>query len=87
VNPPNGAQFYPFYTTGIHDGLCTWQEGGDFIPGTIDHFGHSSHAEYGSFLRVTEPVAPFTTRTRIQDFNSGDRSNPCPVGLFGHGRH
>jgi hypothetical protein len=24
VNPPNGAQFYPFFTTGVHQGLCTW---------------------------------------------------------------
>ncbi len=85
VDPPDGAPFYPFFTTGIHDGLCTWQEGGDFIPGTINHFGGSAHAEYGSLLRVVEPIPPFTTRSRIQDFNSGDRSNACPVGLFGHG--
>jgi hypothetical protein len=87
VDPPNGAQFYPFFTTGFHDGLCTWQEGGNDIPGTINHFGGSANAEYGSVLRVTEPVAGPTTRTRIQDFNSGDRSNPCRVGLFGHERH
>jgi hypothetical protein len=87
VDPPNGAQFYPFFTTGIHDGLCTWQEGGNSIPGTINHFGGGANAEFGSALRVVEPVGGFTTRTRIQDFNSGDRSNPCPVGLFAHGRH
>ena len=86
VDPPNGAQFYPFFTTGIHDGLCTWQEGGNFIPGTINHFGGSAQAEYGSLLRVVEPIPPFTIRSRIQDFNSGDQRNACPVGFFGHGR-
>ena len=87
MDPPDGAPFYPFFTTGIHDGLCTWQEGGNSIPGTINHFGGSAHAEFGSVLPVVEPVSGFTTRTRIQDFNSGDRSNPCPVGFFGHARH
>ena len=43
VNPPDGASFYPLYTTGIHDGTCTWQEGGNFIPGTINHFGGQLH--------------------------------------------
>ena len=32
VDPPYGAQFYPFYTTGIHDETCTWQEGGELHP-------------------------------------------------------
>jgi hypothetical protein len=24
VNPPNGAQFYPFYSTTVRNGTCTW---------------------------------------------------------------
>ena len=81
VNPPNGASFYPFFTTGIHDGTCQWQEGGNFIPGTINHFGGSSTAEYGGLLRVVFPVPPFTTVNPVSDFNSGNISNPCRVGF------
>jgi hypothetical protein len=36
VNPPAGARFYPFFTTGLHDGTCAWQQGGNFIPGTTN---------------------------------------------------
>ena len=91
VNPPNGAQFYPFFTTfggGGHDnshgGGCLWQEGGNFIPGTTNHFGGSSTTEYGPLLRVVFPEPGFTTDNPISDFNSGDTRNPCP--MFG-GRH
>ncbi len=83
VNPPMGAQFYPFYTTAFSGHGCVWQEGGNFIPGTINHFGGSSTAEYGELLRVLFPDPGFTTSQPISDFNSGDRFNPCPT--FGHG--
>jgi hypothetical protein len=80
VNPPRGAEFYPFYTTAIDfRSGCTWQEGGNFIPGTIRHFGGSSTTEYGSLLRTVYPDAGFTTTTFINNFNSGDIRNPCPV--------
>lgn len=82
VNPPHGAQFYPFYTTGLQDGGCVWQQGGNYIPGTINHFGGSSTAEYGGLLRVLFPEPGFTTSRPIEDFNSGDMRNPCrPSGL------
>jgi hypothetical protein len=83
VNPPNGAQFYPFYTTALTQQGCVWQEGGNFIPGTLNHFGGSSTTEYGGLLRVLFPNAGFTTTDPISDFNSGDRFNPCPT--FGQG--
>jgi hypothetical protein len=82
VDPPYGAQFYPFYTTGIHDGTCMWQEGGNYIPGTIDHFGGSSTTEYGGTLKTVYPEAGFQTETLIDNFNSGNLANPCPVGFF-----
>jgi hypothetical protein len=81
VDPPDGAQFYPFYTTGIHDGTCTWQEGGNFIPGTIDHFGGSSTTEFGPRLHTVYPEAGFQPETLIDNFNSGNLRNACPVGL------
>ena len=79
VNPPAGAQFYPFYTTTVANGTCTWQEGWNFIPGTKNHFGGSSTTEFGPLLKTVYPVAGFTTAEFYNNFNSGDMANPCPV--------
>jgi hypothetical protein len=79
VNPPNGAQFYPFFSTRDVNGTCTWQEGGPFIPGTTNDFGGSSTAEFGPLLKTVYPRPGFTTVNRFNNFNSGDRQNPCPV--------
>jgi hypothetical protein len=79
VNPPMGAAFYPFYSTTNANGTCTWQEGGNFIPGTTNNFGGSSTSEYGPLLATVFPVAGPTTVTRFDNFNSGDIRNPCPV--------
>jgi hypothetical protein len=79
TNPPNGAKFYPFFTTGVHNGTCTWQEGGNFIPGTTNHFGGSSTTEFGALLQTVYPAPGFTTTLRYNNFNSGNQSNPCPV--------
>ncbi len=80
VNPPNGAAFYPFFTTTENQRTCTWQEGGNFIPGTINHFGGSSTTEFGPLLQTVYPVAGPATILRYNNFNSGDLRNPCPVG-------
>jgi hypothetical protein len=77
VNPPAGAQFYPFFSTTFRQGECTWQEGGPFIPGTENNFGGSSTAEFGPLLHTLYPEPGFTTATLIRDFNSGDMRNPC----------
>ena len=79
VNPPNGAQFYPIFSTTFRHGSCTWQEGGRFLPGTINNFGGTSTAEFGPLLKVLFPEAGFTTANAFVDFNSGDRANPCRV--------
>ena len=81
VNPPNGAKFYPIYSTTFRHGSCTWQEGGRFLPGTINNFGGTSTAEYGPLLKVLFPEAGFTTSTQFVDFNSGNLANPCPARL------
>jgi hypothetical protein len=78
VNPPRGAQFYPFFTTTLRRDTCQWQEGGNFIPGTFNHFGGSSTTEFGPLLETVYPAAGFTTISRFNNFNSGDRFNPCP---------
>jgi hypothetical protein len=84
TNPPAGAQFYPFYTTTFDHGSCTWQEGGKFIPGTINHYGGSSTAEFGHLIRTVYPAPGFTTVSFINNFNSGDLPNGCPVSNGGH---
>jgi len=82
VNPPAGAAFYPIYSTTSANGTCQWQEGGPFIPGTINDFGGTSTSEYGPLLQTVFPAAGAngpTTITRYENFNSGDMANPCPV--------
>jgi hypothetical protein len=80
VNPPSGAQFYPFFTTGTANGGCVWQQGGNFIPGTTNHFGGSSTSEFGPLLKTVYPDAGFTTVSEFNNFNSGDKANPCRAG-------
>ena len=80
VNPPMGAQFYPFFSTTMKNRTCTWQEGGKFIPGTVNDFGGSSTAEFGPLLKTVYPEPGFTTEKLINNFNSGNMKNPCRVG-------
>jgi hypothetical protein len=77
VNPPSGAQFYPFFSTTTANGGCAWQIGGDYIPGTVDDFGGSSSAEFGPLLQTVYPAPGPTTVQRYNNFNSGDLRNPC----------
>jgi hypothetical protein len=78
VNPPAGAAFYPFFSTSFRHGVCTWQEGGKYIPGTVNDFGGSSTTEFGPLLQVLFPEPGFTTTEQFVDFNSGNMRNPCP---------
>ena len=79
VNPPPGANFYPFYSTTQIQGTCWWQQGGPYIPGTTNKFGGSAQAEYGPLRAIAYPTSPFgTVTTRYNDFRSDRRSNPCP---------
>ena len=54
-----------------------WQQGGNFIPGTINHFGGSSTTEYGPLLQTAYPDVGFTITKLFNNFNSGDLRNPC----------
>jgi hypothetical protein len=76
VNPPKGANFYPFYSTRNGDDRCFWQEGGDFIPGTTNDFGGSSTTAFGPLLFLTYPTAA-GPNTRTNDFRNVLSSNPC----------
>ena len=78
VDPPSGANFYPIYSTGMKNGLCYWQEGGDYIPGTTNDFGGSSTTEYGGLQPVVYERAGVLS-TDLENFNSADQGNPCPA--------
>jgi hypothetical protein len=78
VNPPPGAQFYPFFsTTSTSWGGCAWREGGKYLPGTTNNFGGSSTAEFGPLLKSVFPEAGFTIKRVYDNFNSGNMRNPC----------
>ena len=86
VNPPVGSAFYPIYTTGtgtgqILGGLCVWQLGGTFLPGTTNSFGGSSATEFGTTpLGLNYPTSPpGTPQTILEDFRNIQSTNPCPA--------
>jgi hypothetical protein len=80
VNPPVGADFYPFFTATGGSSTCTWQEGGANIPGTTKSFGGSSTAEFGPLLQLAYPAAtpPGSVSVRYNNFRQVLSSNPCP---------
>ena len=49
-------------------------------PARRNHFGGSSTTEYGPLLKTVYPEPGFTTVRCFNNFNSGDRANPCPAG-------
>lgn len=79
VNPPAGANFYPFFTTGTSSGGggCVWQLGGANIPGTTNTFGGSSAAEFGPLLSLDYPAANGMVSTRYNNFRNVLPANPC----------
>jgi hypothetical protein len=79
INPPNGASFYPIYTTGTADGHCIWQEGGALLPGTTNTFGGTSQAEYGDLLVSVYPTVGNSTQGIIENFHNTLPNNPCPA--------
>ena len=83
---PQGAQFYPFYTTGMHDGTCTWQQGGNFIPGTIEPLRRQLDDRVRAAAATVYPDAGFTTIARDQQLQQRGHAEPLPgdaVGVAG----
>jgi hypothetical protein len=81
VNPPVGANFYPFFNAGTSGGVCAWYEGGDGTPHNAFD-GVSSPNEYGSVLtpamKLTYPT-PAGLNRRWNDYRTVLASNPCPA--------
>jgi hypothetical protein len=82
VNPPVGANFYPFFTTtgGDEGENCMWQLGGANIRGTINSFGGNSNAEFGSILPLAYPASNGRAQVIYEDFRRVLSSNPCRAG-------
>ena len=78
VNPPAGAAFYPFFTTRMDHGTCTWQEGGNYIPGTINHFGGNSTSAYGPLLLDAVPVDREPDHLSLQQLPERSGRQPVP---------
>ena len=79
VNPPPGANFYPFFTTRNNDSVgCFWQLGGANIPGTKNTFGGTSTSAFGPLLFLDYPGPGFTPIHRTNDFRRVLSNNPCP---------
>jgi hypothetical protein len=82
VDPPNGASFYPIYTTTTGpNNSCMWQEGGGNIPGTTNNFGGVSGVEYGGLLVSDYPVAGPSVSQRLNNFHRDLPNNPCPAPM------
>ncbi len=79
VNPPKGAAFYPFYSTRLDDSGCRWQEGGPFLPGTLDDFGGNSKAEFGPILANFYPAPDGQPQFIFENFHRTLPLNPCPT--------
>jgi hypothetical protein len=79
VNPPKGAAFYPFFSTRLDEAGCRWQEGGPFIPGTLDDFGGSSKAEFGPILANFYPAPDGQPQYIYENFHRTLSFNPCPT--------
>jgi hypothetical protein len=76
VNPPNGANFYPFYNANTSGGQCAWYEGGAGTPHNT-YNGVNSTTEFGALLTLTYPTVGGTLN-RINNFRNVLGSNPCP---------
>jgi hypothetical protein len=80
VDPPNGATFYPIFSTTGSKNACLWQEGGAAIPGTTNNFGGAPGVEFGGLLVSNYPVAGPSVSQRLNNFHNTLSNNPCPQG-------
>ena len=95
VVPPPGAAFYPLFTLhggeeGDEDGdnsrVCRWQFGGNFIPGTWEHFGGNATNEFGPLVFVPfqnlngTVIATDRTHWGLGKETPGGRTRSLPSG-------
>jgi hypothetical protein len=76
TNPPQGAAFYPIYSTakaGFLNLSCVWHFGDTQIANTNNLFGGDSAAEYGALLETFFPGLGF----RFENYHNSVDNNPC----------
>jgi hypothetical protein len=76
TNPPQGAAFYPIYSTasaGFLNLSCVWHFGDTQIANTNNLFGGDSVAEYGPLLDTFFPGLGF----RFENYHNTVSNNPC----------
>ena len=78
VNPPNGAAFYPFFSTSTQTERARGRRAVTSSPERRTTSVEARTTEFGALLTTVYPDAGFKTTTRINNFNSGDVPNPCP---------
>ena len=83
VNPPNGASFYPIYTTKTMYGACYWVEGGPYIPGASHPAGSTSAQQYGGLIKLAYPSVGGILYL-LEDFRNVLNNNPCTAPTVGH---
>ena len=83
TNPPMGAAFYPFFSSGPIAGQCVWMEGDRHIQGATSRYGGSSAAEFGTKpLFIPYPAGGFggPNHTSVEvttNFRHVLDGNPC----------
>ena len=76
TNPPQGALFYPIYSTSKAGPLnlsCVWHFGDTQIANTNNLFGGDSTAEFGALLDTFFPGLGF----RFENYHNTLANNPC----------
>jgi len=74
-NPPQGASFYPIFSTTVDQSrVCYWQLGGPNIQGMLNNFGGTPTAEYGGPDRLFYPDFGYFS---IQNYHRALDNNPC----------
>ena len=85
TNPPNGAQFYPIYSTASSGPVsCVWHFGDTQIANTTDLFGGDSTAEFGPLLNTFYPGfgGPVDFGFDFENYHRTLANNPCEYAVF-----
>jgi len=68
------AAFYPFFSIGNSNGVCTWRLG-NHIPGSTNDFHQNQ--QYGTLLNLNYTAVGGGVLTLLEDFRQVFSSNPC----------
>ena len=58
-------------------GGCEWREGVASIPGTINNFGGTPKAFWGTVTPTFYPTGPRATGVYYENFTNSRPNNPC----------